>query len=139
MNWTWYFKFLLAMSMWREAQGEGAEGMRAVGHAIANEVHSTHLNWDSVIAKKWYISSMTATGDSNLTKWPNYGDKPFVIAMQLAEGIYEGSDADNTEGAQHYFNPHIVLPSWARTMVKTVTIGNHVFYYDPEVAGVRTT
>lgn len=136
MNWTLYFKFLLAIAVWREAQGEGPEGMRAVGHAIANEVRSTKLGWDGVIAKKWYVSSMTAPGDPNTTKWPNFGDHAFVQAMKLADGIYEGADPDNTEGAQHYFNPHIVLPSWARLMTKTVTIGNHDFYRDE---GLRTT
>lgn len=35
---------------------------------------------------------------------------------------------DPTMDATHYFNPRIVLPSWAREMRHTVTIGNHAFY-----------
>ena len=133
MNWSQYYQFLLALTMWREASGEGVEGMRAVGHVVANEVKVTKLTWESVILNKWYISSMTAPGDPGTVRWPRYPDNSFVTATELAIEIYQGINTDNTDGATHYFNPHIVLPSWAKYMIKTVTIGNHDFYKEAPV------
>ena len=132
MDWTQYDKVMLALTMWREARGEGAEGMRAVGHVIANRVAMANAPWDHVITKKWQFSSITAVDDPQLGVWPEQPDATFDTAMQLIDGIYNYTDTpDPTHGATHYFNPHIVLPSWASLMVKVATIGNHDFYKAP--------
>lgn len=126
MTWSDWDKALLALVMWREARGEGREGMRAVGHVVKNRVKFTE--WDKVITAKWQFSSMAAPGDPQLTVWPQAGDLVFELAMSLAEAIYSGEDADNTNGATHYFNPNVVLPTWAAAMTKVASIGHHDFY-----------
>lgn len=112
--------------MWREARGEGQEGMQAVGCVVRTRAAS--LLWDKVICAKWQFSSMTAPGDSQLVAWPGQGDPTWQQAMTLAEGIYAGTVPDNTGGATHYFNPSVVLPSWAEKMEYIKSIGHHDFY-----------
>lgn len=126
MNWDDYNQALLALVVWREARGEGSEGMKAVGCVVRNRVKND--TWTQIISAKWQFSSLTAPGDPMLVQWPVEGDPQFLEAMLLASGIYNGSIPDNTNGATHYFNPSVVLPKWAATMTKVATIGHHVFY-----------
>jgi len=126
VTWDDYNKALLALTMWREARGEGREGMYAVGCVVRNRVVAN--DWELVMAKKRQFSSLTAPGDAMLVQWPLQGDLPFETAMELAEAIYSGSLPDITEGATHYFNPNVVLPTWAKDMTKIKSIGHHDFY-----------
>lgn len=124
MVWTDWQKAILALVMWREARGEGKEGMQAVGCVVRNRAG----DMINKIEAKWQFSSLTAPGDPMLIQWPADNDPQFAIAMELAEGINNWSTPDITHGATHYFNPSVVLPSWAATMTKVATIGHHDFY-----------
>lgn len=121
-----YSKALLALVMWREARGEGQQGMEAVGCVVRNRV--TNGDWAEVISKKWQFSSLTASGDPMLIQWPSVDDPQFQIALVLADGIVDGTIPDITDGATHYFNPNVVLPTWAAKMTKVKSIGHHDFY-----------
>lgn len=125
-----YDRIMLALTMWREARGEPNrhDDMRAVGHVIRNRVLLGWGDWDHVMTKKWQFSSLTAPGDSQLVVWPDSPDAAFDDAMQIADVVYDGSDPDNTNGATHYFNPNVVLPSWAAKMTKVVSLDHHDFY-----------
>lgn len=48
--------------------------------------------------------------------------------MQISYGVKTGSIADPTGGADHYFNPKLVKPSWAKKMKKVYTSGVHDYY-----------
>lgn len=126
MDWSTYNRTLLALVMWREARGEGSEGMKAVGCVVRNRVKND--TWTQIITAKWQFSSMTAPGDLMLIQWPVEGDSQFLEAMLLADGIYNGAIVDITNGATHYFNPNVVLPKWAASLSKTMTLGHHDFY-----------
>jgi N-acetylmuramoyl-L-alanine amidase len=128
MNWTDYDKAMAALTCWREARGEPREGQRAVLHVMRNRVQAGQGTWDHVITKKWQFSSMTAPADPELVLWPAQPDAAFDQIMLLVEGVFDGSDTDITGGALFYFNPKVVMPSWAATMKKTGQIGNHDFY-----------
>ena len=129
MTWADYDKALLSLTLWREARGEGRDGMRAVAHVIANRIKAGMAkDWDHVITAKWQFSSMTAAADPELILWPEQPDPAFEDAMQIAELIYSGGDFDLTNGATCYFNPAVVLPSWAAKMTKVASIGHHDFY-----------
>lgn len=129
VDWSNWYKSLLALVAWREARGEGSEGMRAVMHVIRNRVITGRYgDWDHCIGAKWQFSSLTANGDAMLTQWPDSPDPVFAKALILSEIIFDGVDDDNTEGATHFFNPHVVMPEWSKTMTKTAIIGNHIFY-----------
>lgn len=80
------------------------------------------------MSAKWQFSSLTAPGDPMLIQWPAAGDPQFAEAINLSEQIYSNTLGDNTNGATHYFNPNVVLPSWAASMTKVASIGHHDFY-----------
>ena len=130
MNWELYHQALLALLIWREARGEGRDGMRAVAHVVRNRVQAIHLpdSWDDIMAAPWQFSSLTARGDSQLIVWPKAPDAAFDEAMQIASLVYTGDDYDLTQGSTHYFNPEVVLPSWAAKLKFVVRIGHHDFY-----------
>lgn len=141
LTWQEYDLVLLALTMWREAQGEGREGMRAVGHVIRNRVVGYKEAWDVVITKKWQFSSISVKGDNETVDWPDRNDpepkvRAWLEAMQLAGPIYEGADTDITQGATHYFNPQATPPesSFWRTVAnnpsfeKVLTLGRHQFF-----------
>lgn len=139
MQWSDWFKSVFALVIWREARGEGRDGMRAVAHVIYNRVVASHLpdQWDDVIEAKWQFSSMTAPGDSQLVVWPKQPNPEFEDAMQIAELIYMGGDFDITDGAHFYANLDAVpsTSSFWKTVANniaehpmTVKIGHHTFY-----------
>lgn len=122
-------KALLALTLWREARGEGEVGMQAVGCVIRNRQQAkAYGNWAEVMCTKYQFSSLTAPEDPMLIIWPGSQDLIFPQAMQIAEGIYDGSLPDITEGAFHYFNPHVVMPGWAASLAFIKNIGRHAFY-----------
>lgn len=128
MQWNDWYRIALALVAWREARGEGNVGMRAVMCVVRNRVNSGMGDWDHVITKRWQFSSMTAPNDPMLVQWPDSPDPQFEAALQMSDGIFDGSTQDITGGATFYFNPHVVLPTWAATMQKVISIGNHDFY-----------
>lgn len=128
MNWTDWYKAILALVVWREARGEGHDGMRAVAHVIYNRVQAGHTDWASIIEAKWQFSSLTAPGDPMLVQWPKPPDPAFEDAMSIVDLIYNGNDFDLTYGATHYFNPNVVKPAWAASLTKVASIGHHDFY-----------
>jgi N-acetylmuramoyl-L-alanine amidase len=133
MTWNDFKKSMLALVLWREGENQGREGMRAIGHVIANRVSGGQGDWLDVIEAKWQFSSISAPGDATLTKWPrqngNYADAmAFETAMQIADLIMSGTDPDITQGATHYANLHVCDPKWAHTLLKTAEIGAHTFF-----------
>lgn len=121
-----YNKSLLALTLWREARGEGQEGMQAVGNVIRNR--TVNGNWAQVMEAKWQFSSLTAPGDLELVAWPQPADASWQSAMAIAEGVYSGTLPDVTGGATHYFATTIPTPSWANKMTFTVQIGKQRFF-----------
>lgn len=141
MTWDDYYASLLALTAWREARGEGREGMRAVMHVIRNRVVAapSSIDYGHVITKKWQFSSMTATGDGELVDWPNRPDPAFQLAMDLVPSVMDGSDPDITNGALYYYNPATATSQWfkdniADKMPKVATIGHHEFFTPKSMA-----
>jgi N-acetylmuramoyl-L-alanine amidase len=131
MNWNDWYTAVLALVIWREARGEGTEGMRAVAHVIRNRVvagAATPGDWGAVIERKWQFSSLTAPGDSQLVQWPAHPDAGFEQAMAIAARVFAGTDQDPTGGASHYCNLSLCHPAWAQTLTETAKIGRHTFF-----------
>lgn len=133
MMWDDYRKFVLALTMWREASGEGREGMRAVGHVIWNRHMSEAADVITIIEGKNQFSSMTVAGDGQTVRWPHPPDAMFEVAMSLAELIPTGDD-DITGGSVFYWNPVTATSEWFKDrvadgrLVKVVSIGHHDFF-----------
>ena len=113
----------MARTMWGEARGEGATGMRAVGHVIMNRVKAG--SWygatpKDVVLKKWQFSCWNAD-DPNRPKLlaVTTADSNFALAQSLAKAIYANYLALGSVSK---------VPSWASKMTQVAEIGNHTFY-----------
>jgi spore germination cell wall hydrolase CwlJ-like protein len=54
-------------------------------------------------------------------------DKSYAIAKEIARNSLNGQLTDRTGGAL-YFHQREVTPSWSAVYIKTVKVGEHVFY-----------
>ena len=125
---------LLALMGWGEARGEPEEGKYAVAWVARNRVYARRnygKTWEKVLLRKKAFSCFNDT-DINRDKLENMLFTPglwksmqphFVVAFN----VYFGMGTDPTNGATHYFNKRLA-PKWASDMIKTVVIGEHVFY-----------
>ena len=66
----------------------------------------------------------------NLTKEEEKIYKRFI---QISSGVLRGDIKDTTGGADHYFNPKLANPSWAKKMKKTYSSGAHDYYSETGV------
>jgi spore germination cell wall hydrolase CwlJ-like protein len=120
------------MCLWAEARGEIAVGRLAIMWVIANRALAKGISAAAVILHPLQFSSFNLT-DANrhkmLTAWQ---DDP--AGWGAVDGICElfeaGFTRDPTNGADHYYNPETVQPSWGRGnhfWNETAVIGRHVF------------
>jgi spore germination cell wall hydrolase CwlJ-like protein len=136
MTFTDYIVNLLALVTWREARGEGPDGMRAVAHVIKNRALAWKKDIVQIITDRLQFSSMTTPGDSQLIAWPQENDQRFEMALQIAEKVFDGEDVDNTGGALYYANLKTATSGWFFENIinkplqhpKTAEIGHHTFF-----------
>lgn len=122
-------KWVTALCLWKEARGEGHDGMRAVCHVIANRALRRNKSWAEIVYQPWQFSSMTASNDPQLDKVPVEIDVViFADAYNIANAVYTSKDEDITNGADHYYANTITKPTWAEGMTATATIGKHLFF-----------
>ncbi len=124
---------LVCLVMWREARGEGLEGMRAVSHVIKNRSLAWKQTWEQVIMAPNQFSSMTHPGDSQLNLYPDYNSDSYKAIADLAEQVYTGVDTDNTDGALYYANLATMNSPWFQhhivdQMEQVAVIGHHTFF-----------
>jgi N-acetylmuramoyl-L-alanine amidase len=128
MHWDEFQKWCAALCCWREARGEGRDGIRAVCHVINNRAELWNKSWAEIVYQKVQFSSMTYPHDPQLCNVPASPDPVFDECYEIADSVFRGGDFDLTLGATHYFNPSVVLPAWANSMTKVAMIGAHSFY-----------
>lgn len=126
----------LARTLYGEARGEGAEGMAAVAHVIINRRWDSKGRWPKSIEKvchqPWQFSCWN-NGDPNRDKIKALTEEDLAtnydwrLAYSVAMACLAGVGEDVTEGANHYFNPNVVYPEWAKGVTPTVKVLNHVF------------
>ncbi|QYC52587.1 spore cortex-lytic enzyme [Salmonella phage SSBI34] len=125
----------LACNMFKEASGEGERGMLAVGFVTLNRKDK----------EKYPDSVKGVVYQSSQFSWANSGknyrirDKvtwekakklsKFILALHKYPTVY--SSYDFTNGSTHYHTKKI-RPYWIKSMIKTVIIGNHMFYKEKE-------
>ena len=107
-----------------EAQGESLDGQIAVAEVIRNRAIAGSRTHESVCkAPRQFSAWNSPTEAFKRLKGASTG------AFDRASKAWEASETSNlTKGATHYFNPSLARPKWARGMVKTAVIGQHVFY-----------
>lgn len=137
---------ILALCAYGEARGEGSEGIKAVLNVVNNRVQ--HRGWfiDKEIAKissdyhgvvlKPFQFSCFLPRDPNREKLVTIANdfsssmskqQVLVTCLDLSVKVIQGLLEDNTLGATYYHTKQI-HPSWADSFVKTVEIGNQIFY-----------
>jgi len=124
----------MALNMYYEARAERTvKNIAAVGHVTMWRKKSKH--WPNTVCDvvyqqrlnkygKWIpMYSWTKDGESDIPKQFKSYNKCLKVAMMVLNGMI----ADNTYRATHYHNTS-VNPYWAGSLIKTVQLGNHIFY-----------
>lgn len=138
--------FYLAATIWAEARGEGAEGMRHVAHVIKNRVEKKRFpnTYVDVVLQKWQFSCWNPDDPNRKKLSRDYLDrldpktqdaKRWAEAQNIASNVIAGRLTDVTHGADHY-HTKAISPKWSyatdkngkRLLTQVATIGNHIFY-----------
>lgn len=132
----------LALMGWKEARGEGLEGVRAVMHVANNRVGSSgfpHTLYGVIYGKNQF-SSMSIQTDPQYHLSPPFGDGLWSACCRLSQAILAKQDADITLGARYYANIATATSGWFFTHISgpdglgvgehklIVKIGKHNFY-----------
>lgn len=133
----------LALNMYFEARGDGnsdvekAMAMQMVGEVTLNRVRSE--NYPDSICEVVYQESQFS--------WTTRRDKTpreiesWIIAVEIAESLVNGSADYFDNGATHFINPEVLgyTPRWARRLELVGRVGSHVFYTDNSVQVAQPT
>lgn len=123
----------LARTMYGEARNQGAQGLQAVANVVMNRYRDPRFpkTVSGVCLQANQFSCWNAT-DPNRTVIlaVTASNSIFAQCQSIAAQAIAGTLPDITGGAEYYFNPSVVTPSWAAGMRHTVTIGAHSFYSD---------
>lgn len=95
-----------SLCLWREARGEGVQGMIAVGCIIRNRTRKEGTSYHTEVYKPWQFTSMTDPNDPEYHLEPLMDDTSWKQAQFVATGILQGTIADLTGGATLYWNPN---------------------------------
>jgi hypothetical protein len=144
---TYLDKFMLCLTAWRENRGGGQIGMQSVINCIVNRCAKDKSTPYQECIKRLQFSSLTATGDPELTLWPQPSDVQWLNAQDLVTQAEAGTLADLTGGATLYYAPASIkttasftLPDgssipfpqgWNAAVVRyTVTVEGQAFFTD---------
>ena len=120
---------ILARVIWGEAEGDGAEGMQAVGNVILNRANIKNKNIPEVMFRK---DQFSAIGDKNrFNSMINLSpDNPeYIQALEISKKLLAGELDDITNGATHFYNPNTANMEldWIKQYPVVTTIGKHTF------------
>lgn len=124
-------KILLARIVFAEAAGEFYSGKVAVGWVVRNRVESKkfpNTYWGVIFQRTQFpgVSSNLWKLTYDLKKMTPYQLSMWQDCLKIAQDVIEGKVSDPT-GADHYYNPSLASPSWAKKMTQVKKIGNHLF------------
>ncbi len=106
----------LALCVWKEARGEGRDGMRAVAHVIANRAAHWYGDQEGSVHHAVYgknqFTSMSVPSDPEFNLEPKDDDAEFSYCVELAPQVLDGTDSDNTNGALYYANLKYTTSGW---------------------------
>lgn len=119
----------LARTIYWEAKGEGMAGMEAIANVVMNRLN--HEGFPKTICEvvrqgrergacqfSWWCDGRSDDAEEN---------KAYALAKEVARKALNRQFTDRTGGAL-YFHQRKASPSWAAEYIKTVEIGEHVFY-----------
>jgi spore germination cell wall hydrolase CwlJ-like protein len=126
-----YTQFVIpALTIWREARGEGFDAMRAVGWVITNRLLDKRWpNTQAGVCLQPKQFSCFNKNDANAVKLPTPGSDEWA-AFEVACAAWEDQRPDPTNGANHYHSkmPNGALPGWADPDRIVYRAGAFTFY-----------
>lgn len=119
-----------ALCAWKEARGDGIQGMQAVISVLLNRSKASGESIYAEVYRPLQFTSMSYQHDPQLLKQPSPGDWLWKAARTLSVSASTGLLEDNTDGATSYYAMSMDAhpPSWARNMVQAVVIGHQRFF-----------
>ena len=128
----------LSQAIYFEAGNQSEDGMRAVAQVVLNRVR--HPSWPNTVCGVVYQGPMrpgggcqfTFTCDGSLARTPV--PTLWARARQYAAEALSGRTHAGV-GLSTFYHASYVFPAWAPRLVKTATIGAHIFYRLPGLAG----
>ena len=122
---------ILARVLWGEAEGEGYDGMQAVGNVIMNRVDvdsKYDADAENIVMARAQFSSIDdpvrLEAMMNLTN-----DNPeYIQALEISKKLLTGEMKDITGGATHFYNPNTAAKhDWIDEYPVTFKLKNHWF------------
>jgi len=119
----------LARTIYWEAKDEGAAGMEAVASVVMNRLgHKGFPNSICGVVRQGHEQgacqfSWWCDGHSDDAE----EEKHYMVAKEIARKALNRQLPDRTAGAM-YFHQQKVTPAWSAEYIKTVQVGEHVFY-----------
>lgn len=122
----------LALNIYHEARGEMIPGQYGIAHVTMNRAKSSKNVCAAVVAKgqfSWTQENVEQRGNKFVLKPTGYPHDAHAwwVANRVASYTINMQPADLTYGATHFHAKH-VRPDWSRRLVRTKTMGSHVFY-----------
>lgn len=111
------------LTLMLEGDGEGIEGMQAIGEVIRNRAKARRMTWAAVCMQPKQFSAWNS---------PAYVERRLAAddgsAYQRASRAWELSASSNLVGDSCHYHAKSILPYWAKGRAPYARIANHVFY-----------
>ena len=129
----------LAQAVYYESAGQPLDGQRAVAQVVLNRMR--HPAYPKSVCGVVYQGSERRTGcqftftcDGSLARKPSRSG--WDLADRVARQALSGT-VQSAVGTATNYHADFVVPYWASSLQKLVTIGNHIFYRYPGFWGSR--
>src|SRR3990167_758089 len=109
-----------------EAENQGFNGMVAIGEVIRIRARERHQSFDDVCLARLQFSCWNCKGYA-YKRLSRASKKSLDMARRAWA---ESANSNLTRKANHYFNPRLANPKWARNMRVMAEIGQHKFLTD---------
>jgi len=121
-------KDIFAKTIWAEARGEPVRGQKMVANVIKERAAQNKSNFggssiEGVCKKDKQFSCWNGKTDIDVSR----DVTSYNQIRQWSDSMYDAPNIANRNTPDHYYNPSIVNPSWAKKCRETETIGNHKF------------
>jgi spore germination cell wall hydrolase CwlJ-like protein len=119
----------LSRAIYWEARGDGVAGMEAIANVVMNRLG--HEGFPDTVCK--IVKENDKKGDCQFTWWCHQraekakNEDAYAIAKEISRRALNRQLPDRTGGAL-YFHQKKVNPSWSKEYIKTVEIGQLIFY-----------
>ena len=128
----------LAQAVYYEARSESEDGQRAVAQVVLNRVR--HPAWPNSVCGVVYQGALRPGGGCQFTFTcdGSLAIRPYGVAWTEAQRIAAEALGGRTYapiGLSTHYHTNAVFPAWAPQLVKTATIGAHIFYRLPGLFG----